>query len=390
MLENDRLIQVGKLNLSLKEGGGIDVSLNIKLGKKTNLRLYHQDYTTPLGNNIKATGVKGSYQIYKNEYNNIFTSGIPDFKYVDAKDNASAVSLSYNLGNLQGFTVSPEEETQGLDRVQGEEKKQNLLPFGSILKAQAPSFPQYLAPSTQAQFEATEAGTVPLYGFIGFNDASLTFGYEDSKYNDNTFTGFTLGGVTNINTINGMFTIAAEKGEVDLADGTKEDQYGIGLSYTGFNGLSIRASNTSRENSNYEAGVTTLQGSFLGSVAEFKSAEEKSSSNEANVTTYGFNYAPSNNLSIGYSYNSTKDENDVETDSNNSIGLKYAIANDFYAPSFMVGGYFPAVGASGFVDFADALADASFGTVFFDPNSSTEPIIVDYDYTTILGFKFAF
>jgi hypothetical protein len=378
--ENDRLIQVGKLNLSLKEGGGIDVSLNIKLGKKTNLRLYHQDYTTPLGNNIKATGVKGSYQIYKNEYNNIFTSGIPDFKYVDAKDNASAVSLSYNLGNLQGITFSEEEETQGLDI--GEFAKAREDPFQSLGGIPLPQ---------------AEGDTVPLYGFIGFNDASLTFGYEDSKYNDNTFTGFTLGGVTNIITINGMFTIAAEKGEVDLADGTKEDQYGVGLSYTGFNGLSIRASNTSRENSNYEAGVTTLQGSFLGSAAEFKSAGEKSSSNEANVTTYGFNYAPSNNLSIGYSYNSTKDENDVETDSNNSIGLKYAIANDFYAPSFMVGGYFPAVGASGFVDFAGAvsvgfadIADASFGTVFFDPNSSTEPIIVDYDYTTILGFKFAF
>ena len=130
MLEYVRLIQVGKLNLSLKEGGGIDVSLNIKLGKKTNLRLYHQDYTTPLGNNIKATGVKGSYQIYKNEYTNIFTSGIPDFKYVDAKDNASALSLSYNLGNLQGITVSEEEETQGLDigefakAREGAEKKQ--------------------------------------------------------------------------------------------------------------------------------------------------------------------------------------------------------------------------------------------------------------------------
>ena len=132
MLENDRLIQVGKLNLSLKEGGGIDVSLNIKLGKKTNLRLYHQDYTTPLGNNIKATGVKGSYQIYKNEYNNIFTSGIPDFKYVDAKDNASAVSLSYNLGNLQGITVSEEEETQGLDI--REEKKLTLFSYDNYLE----------------------------------------------------------------------------------------------------------------------------------------------------------------------------------------------------------------------------------------------------------------
>ena len=278
-----------------------------------------------------------------------------------------------------------------------QKKKQRLLPFGSIPKAQASSFPQYLAPSTQAQFEAGEAETVPLYGFIGFNDASLTFGYEDSKYNDNTFTGFTLGGVTNINTINGMFTIAAEKGQVDLADGTTEDQYGVGLSYTGFNGLSIRASNTSRENNNYEAGVTTLQGSFLGSAAEFKSAGEKSSSNEANVTTYGFNYAPSNNLSIGYSYNSTKDENDVETDSNNSIGLKYAIANDFYALDALAemtgGAYLESIFSGQAVIEAAAaayIADAAFGTAFVNPHSSTEPIIVDYDNTTILGLKFAF
>lgn len=371
MLENDRLIQVGKLDLSLKEGGGIDVSLNIKLGKKTNLRLYHQDYTTPLGNNIKATGVKGSYQIYKNEYKNIFTSGIPDFKYVDAKDNASAVSLSYNLGNLQGFIVSPEERIQAQEGVAEAKERidaQAVLDVAAI---------QRIEPALG------EGDTVPPYGFIGFNDASLTFGYEDSKYNDNTFTGFTLGGVTNINTINGMFTIAAEKGEVDLADGTKEDQYGIGLSYTGFNGLSIRASNTSRENSNYEAGVTTLQGSFLGSIAEFKSAGEKSSSNEANVTTYGFNYAPSNNLSIGYSYNSTKDENDVETDSNNSIGLKYAIANDFYAPSgtaqLMVEEF---LGSAGY--FVPALKGA------VRLKEISDQIIVDYDNTTILGFKFAF
>lgn len=260
--KNNKLIKFGKANLSLNEEGGINASLDVKVGDKTNLRFYHQDFTTPLGNNITSTGVKARYQIFDNGSRDITFSGVTKLQYV-ASDKTST-------GNAIDFSV-------------GSGEMDNGITFGLNLEID------------QADYDYTGIDAVTLD--YSKNNYAFTGGSND--YNSLSF------GL--VGKVAGVY-VEAEVGQAELDSGVTKDQYGISVAYTSpSNDFTISGSTANRSNDTYKSSVGTLGVSVSGFTVNYQMGEEESSGTALKVENYDVNYQM-DATTVGYSKATNADE----------------------------------------------------------------------------------
>lgn len=264
--ENNNLVKFGNFNISLNENGGINASLDVKVGDKTNLTVYHKDFTTPLGNNITSTGVKARYQIYDNGSRDLSVSGSFDPEYV--------ASSNVNNGNSFDFYTSSD--------------------LGNGIT-----------------FAAAEGAIVE----------GLTFDWSINEY------GFS-GGQSNFTTLNlgfdgsvGNITYSVEAGRSELESGDTKNNTAASVIYTSpvVDDLTFSASTARRSNdTNYDSRTYKVDVSNEQIGVKYVMGKEESYGDEAETSTFGVSYKMN---SVDLSVSRATDDDD----SSNYIGIKYTI-----------------------------------------------------------------